>query len=130
MVLLGAVSLGFFGYSTGLASKLLTWQWALTALIWIASIAAVWHFLRHLPQGELDFDGGNWYFEDHVDHIDQVGTVSIRLDLQSGMLLRFESEFKCVSWLWVEQRIAHSLWQDLRRAVYSRPTIQNSPSLI
>ena len=130
VVFLGAVSLGFVADNAGSASILLTWQWVLTAVVWLVSIAAVWHFLRHLPQGELDFDGENWYFENHVDRIDQVGTVSIRLDLQGGMLLRFESEFKRVSWLWVEQSIAHALWQDLRRAVYSRPTIQNSPSLI
>ena len=133
-MLLGVASLGFFGYSTSTTSKPLTWQFGLLLGTWLVSTATVWHFLRHLPQGGLDFDGENWYFEDKVDQIEQVGTVSIRFDVQSGMLLRFESEFKQVSWLWLEERFAlqHSSqdWHDLRRAVYSRPALQNSPPLI
>lgn len=133
-MLLGAASLGLFGYSISSASKPLTWQFASLVGAWLISTAAVWHFLRHLPQGELDFDGKNWYFANKVDQIDQVGTVSIRFDGQSGMLLRFESEFKRVSWLWLEERSATQFvshdWHDVRRAVYSRPAPQNSPPLI
>ena len=117
-----------------MASKVLTWQWVLTAGAWLVSTVAAWHFLRHLPQGELDFDGENWYFADQVGQLDQTGSVSIRFDGQNGMLLRFESEFKRVSWLWLEERFAPQRsshdWHDLRRAVYSRPALQNSPHLI
>jgi hypothetical protein len=130
IVLLGAASLGLFGYFTGSASKLLTWQWVLLAGVWLFSTAAAWRFLRHLPQGELDFDGENWYFENKVDQIDQVGTVSVRFDGQSGMLLRFENEFNRVHWLWLEERFSSNHWHDLRRAVYSRPALQNSLHLI
>ncbi len=115
-----------------MVSKPLTWQFALLAGAWLVSVAAAWLFIRQLPQGELDFDGENWYF------IDQLGTATIRFDVQSGMLLRFESEFKRVSWLWLEERLSvqsssHDSsvdWHDLRRAVYSRPALQNSPPLI
>jgi toxin CptA len=124
IVLLGAASLGLFGYFTGSASKLLTWQWVLLAGVWLISAVAVWFFIRQLPQGELDFDGENWYFAD------QVGTASVRFDGQNCLLLRFESEFKRVSWLWLEAGYQSDHWHDLRRAVYSRPALQKLPDLI
>lgn len=94
------------------------------AAVWLFSAAAVWHFWHQLPQGDIDFDGENWYFSE------QVGTVSVRLDLQTCMLLRFECEFKRVSWLWFEVGSEPRHWHDLRRAVYSRPAIQNLRDLI
>lgn len=128
VVLLGAATLGLYGFYTDAFSKQLTWQWALVAGAWLISAVAARHFIHHLPQGELDFDGENWYFAD------QVGTVSVRFDGQNCLLLRFESEFKRVHWLWLEARFvlrfAPSHWHDLRRAVYSRPASQNSPHLI
>ena len=128
VVLLGAATLGLYGFYTDAFSKQLTWQWALVAGVWLISAVAARHFIHHLPQGELDFDGENWYFAD------QVGTVSVRFDGQNCLLLRFESEFKRVHWLWLEARFvlrfAPSDWHDLRRAVYSRPASQNSPHLI
>ena len=128
VVLLGAATLGLYGYSTEAFSKQLSWQWALVAGTWLISAVAARHFIHHLPQGELDFDGENWYFSD------QVGTVSVRFDGQNCLLLRFESEFKRVHWLWLEARFvlrfAPSHWHDLRRAVYSRPALQNSPHSI
>ena len=128
VVLLGAAALGLYGYHTDAFSKQLTWQCALVAGAWLISAVAVWHFIRHLPQGELDFDGENWYFADRV------GTVRVRFDGQNCLLLQFTSEFKQVYWLWLEARLVLSFvpshWHDLRRAVYSRPTLQNSPDLI
>jgi hypothetical protein len=128
VVLLGAAALGLYGYHTDAFSKQLTWQWALVAGAWLISAVAVWHFIRHLPRGELDFDGENWYFADLV------GTVSVRFDGQNCLLLQFTSEFKQVYWLWLEARLVLSFvpshWHDLRRAVYSRPASQNSPDLI
>ena len=122
--MLGAASLGIFGYAISTASKPLTWQFALIVVTWLIGTSATWHFLHHLPQGELDFDGENWYFAD------QAGSISVRFDVQNGMLLRFESEFKRMSWLWLEASFEPDHWHDLRRAVYSRPARQNLPDLI
>jgi hypothetical protein len=102
----------------------MNWRFALVAAAWLFSAAAVLHFLRQLPQGDIDFDGEKWYFSE------QLGTVNVRLDRQNGMLLRFESEFKRVTWLWVDAGSAPHHWHDLRRAVYSRPAIQNLHDLI
>lgn len=124
MVLLGAAAVVWFGHHIYVASQQLNWQFALLTGAWLISTVAVWHFIRHLSQGELDFEGGNWYFAD------QVGTASVRFDGQNCLLLRFESEFKQVHWLWLDAGFESDHWHDLRRAVYSRPAIQNSPHLI
>lgn len=129
-VFLGAASLGIFGYYIFAASKTLTWQFALAASTWFLSTITVYHFLHFLPQGELVFDGENWYFVNITEPVEQLGMVSIRFDAQNGMLLRFESEFKRVSWLWLEVGSEPYRWHDLRRAEYSRPAIQNLHDLI
>ena len=130
LALVGVASTAWFGYAADTMPKLWTWQLVLVALAWLISIAVVWQFLQHLPLGEIDFDGENWYFSDQTTKTEHVGTVSVRLDVQNGMLLRFESEFKRVSWLWLDAGFKPDDWHDLRRAVYSRPAIQNSPDLI
>jgi hypothetical protein len=128
MVLLGAVAVAWYGYYLYASSPVLTWEWrwrlALVASAWLISTVAVRHFIQQIPQGELDFDGENWYFAD------QVGTASVRFDGQNCLLLRFESEFKQLSWLWLDAGFEPNHWHDLRRAVYSRPALQNSPDLI
>jgi hypothetical protein len=124
IVFLGAAAVAWFGYHIYAAFPQLNWQFALLAVVWLISVVVVWHFICQLPQGELDFDGENWYFAD------QVGTASVRFDGQNCLLLRFESEFKLVSWLWLDAGFSPKHWHDLRRAVYSRPAIQNSPDLI
>jgi hypothetical protein len=134
VILLGAVVLGVFIIQAGGISKLLTWQSAVIASVWLVSSAVGWYFLHHLPQGELDFDGERWYFLDRTTQLEQTGVISVRFDVQDGMLLRFESEFKGVSWLWFEPQFAAKSsandWHELRRAVYSRPALQNSLDFI
>jgi hypothetical protein len=124
IVFLGAAAVAWFGYHIYAVPQQLNWQFALLAGVWLISAVAVCFFIRQLPQGELDFDGENWYFTD------QVGTASVRFDGQNCLLLRFESEFKQVSWLWLEAGFESDHWHDLRRAVYSRPIRQNLPHLI
>ncbi len=134
VILLTAVALGVFIVKSGETSRLLTWQLAVITGVWFVNSAAAWHFLRYLPQGELDFDGERWYFVDQTTQLEQIGTISVRFDIQDAMLLRFENEFKHVSWLWFEAQFANkslaSDWHELRRAVYSRPASQNSLDFI
>jgi hypothetical protein len=134
MILLGALAWGLFVTKAGEASVLWTWQSAVIAAVWLVCSAVAWHFLQHLPQGELDFDGEHWYFFDSATQTEQMGTISVRLDVQNAIFLRFESEFKNVSWLWLASTCAlkssASDWHELRCAVYSRPTPQNSLDFI
>jgi hypothetical protein len=124
MVLLGAAAVAGYGYYLYASSPVLTWErgwgWrlALVASAWLISAVVVWHFIYHLPEGELDFDGENWYFLGHV------GTAYVRFDGQSCLLLRFEDDLSKGYWLWLEERNSSQKephrWLDLRRAVYSR----------
>lgn len=117
-------------FKTGETSGFLTWQSAVIASAWLLSTVAVGHFLHHMPQGVLDFDGKYWYFVDQTKQLEQIGTIGVGFDAQNGMLLRFESEFKRVTWMWLASESQSNDWHDLRRAVYSRPALLNSPDLI
>jgi hypothetical protein len=133
VLLLGAVSAGFYFFHTSTPSKALVWQLNLIGLAWISAALGVFQFLSQLPVGELVFDGVDWYFSDKVGH-EKVGSVRVRLDGQNCLLLRFEDDLNKVDWIWLEARFgshqAPNYWLDLRRAVYSRATAQNLPNLI
>ena len=111
----------FFYAST--PSKPLAWQLSLMGMTWIGSAFFAWQFIRRLAQNaekdnsEIDFDGAHWYVGE------KIGTLSVRFDGQSCMLLRFEDDLNNVDWFWVEASAAAnkdaSNWHDLRRAVYS-----------
>jgi hypothetical protein len=132
VLLLGATSIGFYIFQTGIVNKDFTWTnfWpvGLIGLTWLISVCVAWQFCKNLYQGEIDFDGLHWYLGPRV------GTVSARFDGQFCLLARFEDDLNKVDWLWLE---AHhvvnnepSHWHDLRRAVYSRANAQNLPDLI
>jgi hypothetical protein len=120
MVLLGAAAVVWYGYHLYETSPQLNWgwRWALVLFAWLISAVAGWHFIYHLPHGELDFDGENWYF------LGYVGAASVRFDGQNCLLLRFEDDLSKGCWLWLEERNSSQNephhWLDLRRAVYSR----------
>jgi toxin CptA len=119
LLLLGAAAIAFYGYFTYSPQKPLVWQLSLMGLVWLASALGVWQFIRHLPAGELQFDGANWYFED------KIGDASVRFDGQNCLLLCFQNELKKKCWLWLEERFDPMHWHDLRRAVYSRAESHN-----
>ncbi len=120
MVLLGTATVVWYGYHLYASSPQFNWgwRWAVVFFAWLISAVVGWHFIHHLPQGELDFDGENWYF------LGQVGATSVRFDGQNCLLLRFEDDLRSGYWLWLEERNSSQkephLWLDLRRAVYSR----------
>lgn len=82
-------------------------------IAWLCSAFFAWQFIQRLGKGEIDFDGVHWYMGERK------GTLSVRFDGQSCMLLRFEDDLNKVDWFWVEADYRSHLWQDLRRAVYS-----------
>jgi hypothetical protein len=122
MLLLGVLSAGIFFFYTRTPNQPLVWQLGVIAFAWLCAAVCVWQFLKHLPAGELDFDGAHWYFAE------KVGTVSVRFDGQRCLLLRFEDDVRQASWLWLEAwgDSPHDPkhWHDLRRAVYSRAEAQ------
>jgi hypothetical protein len=75
---------------------------------------AAWHW-RHLPRGELGWDGAAWAWDGEAG----TGGIEVALDLQVAMLLRRPGQGQG-AWLWLERGAAPAHWSDIRRAVYSR----------
>ena len=123
-LLLSAVSAGLYFFYANTSTKPLVWQLSLIGFAWLYSAFFTRQFIHRLTKGEIDFDGEHWYLGE------KVGTLSVRFDGQSCMLVRFEDDLKNVDWLWLESRDDPNHWHDLRRAVYSRPALQNSSPLI
>ena len=75
---------------------------------------------KHLPTGQLAWDGEVWRRESPGY---QTGTaeqnLSVIADFQHRMLLRLENQAGASLWLWLEKTSMPERWLDLRRAVFS-----------
>jgi toxin CptA len=110
----GAVCLAWSGLSAGAELTRL-----LVLLLWLApACLAVWACLRP-ARGQLAWDGQSWSWEDRGGR--QVGSLHVRLDWQSGLLLEFQPLQGWVVWLWPERGMAPAFWDGLRRAVFAPP---------
>lgn len=67
--------------------------------------------------GRLSWDGAHWWW-DAVD-APQPGAIHVRLDTQSGLLVRFVTDTGACRWLWLAQTTDPGRWLALRRAVYA-----------
>ena len=93
-------------------------------LAWGASCALAWRSWRQFASGRIHWNGESWTWE--LPASDVAGRVSVSLDLQSVMLLRWQAlEESAVAavpvWLWVASAASTPDWLAMRRAVYSRP---------
>ena len=103
------------------AGSQLVWI-AASGALWLAcSLLAVW-FWRSAPCGTLLWSGTDWTLESPQGNaLCAPGTdLQVHLDLQQRLWLRLQPESTPASWLWLERRSQPLLWDDLRRAVYSR----------
>jgi hypothetical protein len=98
---------GAFGWRQGFAVGCVLAAGAGATLAWLRS-----------PAGVLRWDGAAWQWQQGQGT--SVGVVSVALDLQSRMLLRWSGDDGRALWLWVERTSDVSHWDALRRAVYSR----------
>jgi hypothetical protein len=127
-LLLSAASAGLYFFYANTSHKPLVWQLGLIGIAWCCSAFFARQFILQLTNGNIDFDGVNWYYGE------KIGKLNVRFDGQNYMLVRFEDDLKNVNWFWLEspsntnQEV--NRWHDLRRAVYSRPDLQNSPTLL
>lgn len=92
-------------------------QWVMLAGVAIAAVAG-WRALRVQAPGELRWDGQYWTLQSGLERGGAL--TSVRLDLQSLMLVRLTPAQGCAQWLWLERRAAPERWRDLRRALYAR----------
>lgn len=101
-----------------------TWAWP-TLLFWFLAATLTARFWLHQPVGELVWDGASWHLQRHAGTPAEQAlgsAVAVQLDLQRQMLLAFVGARPAV-WLYVEQQHGPARWSDLRRAVYSRPSV-------
>ncbi|MGE4242787.1 hypothetical protein [Ramlibacter sp.] len=108
-------------------------QWLALALLVMAGALAAAGWLRS-PRGELAFEQGAWRWRaatgargagEGAGAGDEGGHVTLALDLQHRMLLRWRGER--TRWLWLARESASPRWSALRRAVYSRASPEEAP---
>ena len=97
------------------------------ALLWLACTGVALHFVHHLPQGVLVWDGATWFLE-IPGQPPFAGHLRVHMDAQARMLLSLCGEGHAVHWIWVERHMHSACWMDLRRAVYSRPRLVAGPA--
>ncbi len=88
----------------------------LSSVLACAMLAAVqW---KALPQGELLWDGAQWWWRAGLD--DRPVDVRLRLDFGVAMLLHLTTLPGCAPWCLVDQRTMPTHWADMRRAIHGR----------
>ena len=102
-------------------------MWVGAALLWLACTGVSLHFVHHLPQGVLVWDGATWFLE-IPGQPPVAGHLQVHMDAQARMLLSLCGEGHAVYWIWVERHVHSACWMDLRRAVYSRPRLDAGPA--
>ena len=116
--LLGGFTLLAWGwYGSGTRQHLL--QLAFAVVLWLAGCTAAWRFWSNGVCGVLAWNGQEWTLRTLSHTSAMTGTVTVHLDLQSHLWLRWQSGAH-THWLWLEKHSACERWSDLRRAVYSR----------
>ena len=112
------------------ALTLAAWAWqlpasgarqALGACVLLAAGAAALLSWRGQPVGLLAWDGTGWRWADGSG--ERPGRISVAVDLQGWLLLRWSGEASGGLWLWLERGREPQAWDALRRAVYSRARI-------
>ena len=96
-------------------------------MLWLACTGVALHFVHHLPQGVLVWDGATWFLE-IPGQPPVTGHLQVHMDAQARMLLSLCGEGHAVHWIWVERHMHSACWMDLRRAVYSRPRLDAGPA--
>lgn len=103
-----------------LVSSAWGWRFAVSLLVAVCTGAAAFLNWQTRCNGQLAWDGECWHWDTPGDLlVAQESTLSVIADVQSGLLLLFETEGNTKRWLWVEQVSQPERWMDLRRAVYS-----------
>jgi len=101
----------------------LTVVWGVAAMSTVLGACLGWRALGQ--SGTLTWDGQVWCLQTQGSgHEDTLGEVSVVLDVQKALLLRWQPASDTLNgkllWLWLGSEVASHHWQDLRRAVYQR----------
>ncbi len=97
------------------------WRPGLGAAALLLSGGGLWHGVRHLPTGVLQWDGRAWSWHDTLTRAQSLPAPQVVLDLQGLMLIRWPDQTDLPSFLWVDAACDPAHWLDLRRALHARP---------
>lgn len=96
--------------------------------LWLFGAFAAWHFWSRQFVGVLAWNGSTWSMEppgpSMPDAPRPLSAAEVVLDLQACLWVCVKGDQVPRSWLWLERRQQPHLWQDLRRALYSRATLR------
>lgn len=101
------------------------WRQALLVASVVVTAVAARRTLGPTVAVDLVFDGQDWSLTGRGAR--KVSRIAVLLDLQSFMLVRLDEPTQRARWLWLEHRARPELWQDLRRAAYSRAFSASAP---
>lgn len=98
---------------------------AICAIVWLLTGLALWQFWARQGDRSLRWDGAQWWLEGLEQRAtgpdDRPGQVTVRLDLQRRLLLRWRADAGGRSrWLWADAGTDCARWHLLRCALYSK----------
>lgn len=93
--------------------------------VWFITSALALHVWWRGPTGALAWDGQQWTLECSPSTA-AMGQVHVVLDLQRFLLLQWNPLQGRAAWMTLERSQHPAAWNDVRRAVYSRPRPQAS----
>jgi toxin CptA len=97
----------------------LGWSAALLAGSTVLAGVAAFVSSGRVPATELAFDGQRWSISGKQAR--QAADAVVVLDFQALLLVRLDMPRAAACWLWLERPSNPARWQDLRRALHSRP---------
>ena len=111
------------GLFWSLTASISFWRlWAAIVVIFVAAGAAIWG-LKRACKGSLRWDRHAWSLtlakSDSEDQQSLVGTLTVHLDFQRVLLVRFQGDNGSRRWLWLDRGFDPRAWLAMRRAVYS-----------
>ncbi len=107
-------------------------SWTLPAALAICLVSGLFALVqwRKSPIGELRWDGRQWFFvatkngsSESLAFFD----VTVGLDFQSSLLVRFSAQFGQRQWFWLQSKTDKAAWRNVRRAIFARPRKSPSP---
>lgn len=96
------------------------WRYILAMLLAMCAGTTAFVNWRASCSGQLTWDGECWHWDAVGDlSSSEESTLSVIADVQSALLLLFETPGSPRRWLWIERVSQPERWMDMRRAVYS-----------
>lgn len=123
-LLVGALLLGFGSLAAWIMqADTHSFRHLAAVTLWVVSAAAAIVAWWRSPHGLLTWDGQNWTWT--CGETSRQVVLSMTLDSQSSLLLRWREAGASEGWVWLERRTAPTRWMPLRRAVFA-PQVANA----